>query len=295
MKKILAVLLALMLFATAKGEALPVYEAVPRDFTQNMQPQWFNDSGVAGKDGRDWLFNDGARLHCAPEAVCYEGPEASIQGILLLASWYGEACPLERKVLACISLSQAQERVEELLEQMGVRGYVCERALDMPLERIRTLTARLKADLTSGRFSSNQPPLEVDRLSVQQEGYYLCYRLPGANSPEDFFSAYAYVTVEGVRWLMLRENYCRGEAIGFMEPVSQEVALANLEKAAAPEKVLSLTLTYGLTEIDEKAVFAPVWLALYKDEKALSQGYDCWAIFSGKDGRLLDAIFAGVE
>lgn len=291
MKEIFALFLVLIMIPAALGEALPVYEAIQQDFTQRVQPEWFNGSGISGRIQNHWAFSDGASLHCSPETVNYEGPSPMAYRLISLVGLYGENCPLECMELACISLTQAQKTLEELLSQIGVAGYVCEAALDMSAHRVRELAARQQKDLDSGKLFSNLPPMDLSRLTPEQEGYYLCYRLPGTTSPVDYFSAYAFVTCRGVEYLMLRDPYRKGAVIGQITPVAPETVLANLKKAASPERVTHLGLTYGLTEVEGVQVFSPVYRALYKDAKALSQGYDCWALFSAEDGTLIDAIF----
>ncbi len=59
---------------------LPVYRAVEADFTQTVNPEWFNSTGAKDgadamdirlKDDRDILFADNARLSLSPEVLFY--------------------------------------------------------------------------------------------------------------------------------------------------------------------------------------------------------------------------------
>ena len=49
---------------------MPVYQAIETDFTKDIDPEWFNATGIATGAGTDFIeFNDHAILSAAPEAL----------------------------------------------------------------------------------------------------------------------------------------------------------------------------------------------------------------------------------
>ncbi len=320
---------------------LPIYRATARDFSDGLRPELFNQSGIASREEWAIIFEDEAILQLSPEALFYrensgnfdaharaelaspgEGKElkpnfiplpALSSAIADLASsalhgWPGDhdkVFQLEKTALTHITLDQAKERLEKLLEQLGVTGYVCDYALDMSLERIMALGSDRNAAIASGQLYTNMPQYDYSQATAADEGFYLSYHKPG-DGPNlgngDIFSAYAYVTQRGVVALSLRDMYIPGEVYDTPETlVSPQTVLDRLPQELAasrfPGKVASVSsvrLTYAPMRAPNKAdgmVLSPTWLVIYQDEEAQAQGYTCWAEFNAVDGKLLNAMF----
>ena len=233
---------------TQKG-TLPVYRAIPRDFLQDLQPEWFNRSGILRRDDWQIVFNDEATLQLSPEALFYRenqgtfdaaakyAEEASKEGkkykpdiiplgalsdaVTGLASWASSGWPetetiyeMDRSALTHITLEEAKEALEALMAQLGMTEYRCDYALDMSLERIKALGADMNAMIADGTFFTNIPAYDFNGVTTADEGYYLSYHKPGEGrnlGNGDHFSVYAYVTERGIVNLSLREDYLRGD------------------------------------------------------------------------------------
>lgn len=320
---------------------IPIYRATARNFKDNLRPELFNQSGVASRGEWEIVFEDEAVLQLAAEALFYHENSGTFDAsaraelaspgdgralkpsiipmpalssaIADLASWAMHGWPgdhdrvfqLEKTALTHITLKEAQARLEALLEQLGVAGYVCDYALDMSLERITALGGDLNAAIASGQLYTNLPQYDYTQATAADEGFYLSYHKPG-DGPNlgngDIFSAYAYVTQRGVVALSLRDMYIPGEVYGTPETlVSPQAVLDRLPQEVAasrfPAKVASVSsvrLTYAPMRAPDKAdgmVLSPIWLVIYQDEEALAQGYTCWAEFDAVNGKLLNAMF----
>lgn len=258
MKRFLCLLCALLLavpcaFAepaiiTPESETMPVYAAIPRDFTQVVTPEMFNTSGVAkattGKHNiRAITFQDEAQLDVHREALYYNEyrgeeeqtyelaetgetysemlPKPSIaHAASSLASWMtfgwpgsGEIYPLEKETLTHITLAEAKARAEALLASLGMEGYVCETALDMSLERILEMGEKWGQLLDDGVLVSSYR-FDTRLATTQDEGYFLRYRRFGTESDlSGQFYADFYVTANGFATVSITDQYAMGEVL----------------------------------------------------------------------------------
>lgn len=308
---------------------LPVYRAIPRDFTKDLQPEWFNQSGILSRDDWQIVYNDEAILQLSPEALFYwenngtfdaaakyaqEDAEAGRELIPLdalssaiaeLTSGANEVFTLEKTALTNITLEEAKQTLQTLLAQLNMTGYSCDYALDMSLERIIPLGSDKNTRIASGEHFTNVPPYDFSLATVADEGYYLSYHKQGEGKKlgnGDHFSVYAFVNERGVVKLSIREDYTQGEVYSTPEKLVDyhEVLKALPKEMAAsrfPEKlasVLEVRLTYSAIRAANKAdgmVLTPTWLIIYQDESAVTGGYTCYAEFNAVNGKLLNAIF----
>jgi len=310
---------------------MPIYLATARDFSQHLRPEAFNQSGIVRRD--DWciVFSDEAILDWAPEALFYNEYSGTFNAnadteyeadyvprpalshsIADLASWAisgwpgdGTVYSLEKTTLTDITLGEAKEKLETLLEQLSVTGYICDYALDMSVERIVALGNDMNARITSGEFFTNLPQVDFNQAEAADEGFYLSYHKPGDGRNQgngDIFSAYAYVTARGVVDISIRDMYIPGEVYDMPEAlVRPEHVLERLPEEVSgsrfPEKVVSISsiqLSYAPMRASSKAdgmVLSPIWLIIYQDESSVTRGYHCWAEFDAVNGKLLNAIF----
>ena len=310
---------------------LPVYLATARDFSQNLRPEVFNQSGIVSRNEWSIVYSDEAVLSWAPEALFYNeysgtfnanlgtGAEpdyiprsALSKEIADLASWAitgwpgdGTVYSLEKTTLTAITLDEAKEKLETLLDQLGVTGYTCDYALDMSVERILTLGSEWNTMIVSGEIFTNLPPVDFNQAKEADEGFYLSYHKTGDGRNQgngDIFSVYAYVTTRGVVDVSIRDMYVPGEVYDTPETlVRPEHVLTRLpgEIAASrfPGKLVSVSsiqLSYAPMRASSKAdgmILSPIWLIIYQDESSVTSGYNCWAEFDAVDGKLLNAIF----
>ncbi len=317
--------------AFTQSGTLPIYRATERDFGDNLQPELFNPSGITNRGKGEIVFTDEAILQFGPEALFYgensgtfnasagtehqanDIPRPALSSrIASLASWAingwpgdGKVYQLEKPALTGISLDEAKKTLETLLEKLGLTGYVCDYALDMSADRIKTLGSSMNALIASGKFWTNLPLYDFSQASAADEGYFLSYHKPGDGrnlGNGDIFSVYAFVTERGIVNAAIRDAYIPGDVYGTPDSlINPEKVLAQLpgEVAASrfPGKVVSVSsvqLTYAPMRAENKAdgmVLSPVWLVIYQDEEAAAEGYTCWAEFNAVDGKLLNAIF----
>ena len=184
---------------------MPIYRAAARDFGADIRPELFNQSGIVLRDDWHVVFADEAILDWAPEALFYNEysgtfdanersnfaggkkpsepsiipPRALSSAISGLASWASFGWPgsgtvyeMEKTALTQITLEQAQQTLETLLDQMQLTGYVCDYALDMSLERIAALGSDMNAQIAAGSYSTNIPPCDFDAATTADEGFY---------------------------------------------------------------------------------------------------------------------------
>ncbi len=314
-----------------KTGTLPIYRATARDFADGLQPELFNQSGIASRDKWQIIFTDEAILQFGPEALFYRECSGTFNAnagteyeadyiprpvlsneIAGLASWAingwpgdGKVYQLEKTALTDISLDEAKKTLETLLNRLGLTGYTCDYALDMSAERIKALGSDMNAMITSGKFFTNLPQYDYSQVSAADEGFYLSYHKPGDGrnlGNGDIFSVYAYVTRRGVVETSIRDAYIPGDVYGTPDSLvdPQKILIRLPEEVAAsrfPGKVVSVSsirLTYAPMRASKKAdgmVLSPIWLVIYQDEEAAEKGYNCWAEFNAVDGKLLNAMF----
>lgn len=310
---------------------LPVYAAIPRDLTKVVTPEMFNDSGIAkttvGRhNDHSVTFQDEAQLNWSAAALYYDEyqgeeettyeledgetysemlPKPTIaNAVSSLASWMtfgwpetGEIYPLEKEALTHITLAQAKERAEALLTSLGLEGYVCETALDMPLERILEMSRKWRELLDSGRLISSHR-LDTSLATVQDEGYLLRYSRFGSESDlGGQFYVSLYVTSQGFASISLCDEYAMGDILSTPEAlISWQDAANALPKELAESRMqpkLEEITTARLTwcPVREKAsdtgmAFTPAWVLAFT---ALDDGQSCemHAIFNAANGRLI--------
>lgn len=271
---------------------LPIYRATARDFSKQLQPELFNQSGIASRNKGSIVFKDEAILQFGPEALFYwensgtfnananagTSSKADIipcpalsHAIASLAAWGingrqedSKLYQPEKTALSHISLDEAKKTLETLLERLGVTGYVFDYALDMSVERIQALDAEQNARIAAGTLRTNLPPYDFTQISAADEGFYLSYHKPGNGRGQgngDIFSVYAYVTGRGVVEAAIRDMYIPGDVYDTPQTlVRPEDILARLPQEVAasrfPEKVASVSsmrLTYSPVRAANKA------------------------------------------
>lgn len=314
--------------AYEENGTLPIYRAIERNFKETVQPEWFNQSGVAKTETFGFTYNDGAVLQVGPEALYYteyDGtwertnetekgqkvtetvPKDSLAcAVSSLASWAcfgfpgmdGKTFDLEKTELTEISLAEAQARAEALMAQVGLEGYTLEKALDMSLERIHFL-----GDAYNAAGMLNSYRYDYSQATSAEEGYLLKYNRFGTDGDASgMFHVSAYVTASGVRYASICDMYAVGEVYDTpAKLVDAQTVLDALPKEMAasryPEKleeVVRATLTWAPARAAKKAdgiVLTPVWQVIYLSDEAVKSGYECWATFNAVDGKLLSAIF----
>lgn len=228
-----------------------------------------------------------------------------------LASWAyhgwpgtGETFGPEKDTLTYITLKEAEQTLDKLLEKLGVQGYRPYQWLDMSATRIHTLGESLNAAIQSGTLYTNLPPCDYAAATAEDEGFYLRYARPGLERESGSgaqYSVAAFVTKRGVVNLSLRDEYMQGEVYDTPKTlIGAQAAIDALPKAIAASrhgpKLVSIEkaeLVYAAMRAPNKRdgmVFSPVWCISYQDEESQGQ-YSCWAEFSAVDGRLVDAMF----
>ena len=326
--------------AYEQNGTLLVYRAIPRNFEGKLNYEWFNQSGIASEDvnkrhiGAHVVFTDEAQLNWSEQTIfyntydgTYEATSEVFEGSTTrmitetlpkptmtseacsLAGWMTFGFPgtdeiytLERTELTNITLDEAKNKAEELLSRLGLEGYACTTALDMSLERIRTMGAELNCQIDAGNLFTNNFRYDYDTATTDNEGYYLKYHRYGTDGDgAGLFEANFYVTADGVMEINLRDYYEQGEVVETPDQLLDANAVAaKLPEAMAasrhPETLLSInraTLTWipVRSEKGQDMVFTPVWMLTYLSADGEQEGYEGWAAFSAIDGKLVDAIF----
>lgn len=187
-------------------------------------------------------------------------------------------------------MDEAKETLENLLSELGMTGYTCDGALDMSVERIRELGSSMNAMRLSGEMGGNSPQYDYDAATAAEEGYYLSYHKYGSETG-DKFSAYAYVTENGVVCAALRDMYIQGEVYATPETlVSPQSVVDALPGAIAQSRfsehklvsVQSVSLIYEPIRAENKQdgmVLSPVWLVQYVDAESIENARP---IFAGR-------------
>lgn len=321
---------------TANG-TLPVYEAKARDFSKGLDYTWFNQSGVTKETldprhiGGMVDFNDGGHLDWSSYTFFYDTYDGTYEAtsqlgggatytetlpkramaseVSSIASWmvFGfpgthEVYSLERTQLTNISLDEAKEKAETLMQQLGMTGYTCTTALDMSLERIREMGSLLNEQIDNGKLSTNNFRYDYNTATLADEGYHLRYHKFGTEGDiAGEFGAMFYVTADGIKSINLRDAYEQGDIVRIPASLvgAETVASAlpaEIADSRYPEELKQInraTLTWMPVRADkgDGMVMTPVWVLSYLTTESQQQGYECWAVFDAIDGTLLDAIF----
>lgn len=248
---------------------LPLYRAEEYDFSKTVNPEWFNQSGIAEmKSADDMVFNDHAQLGFAAEFLSYNEydgelfdynwreretsnphiepslfPRQALSfGIANIASGayhgfdYARGIELEHEQLTKISLAEAKQTAEALFDKLGLKGFELAWALDMSVERIHTLgEAYNHFWYEGGGGYSNSPRQDYAAATAEDEGYYLIYTPLGVTKVTDGRQQLdLFVTSRGVVSAALRCAYNRGAEAGTPEKlISPEEAVSRLYQEAA--------------------------------------------------------------
>lgn len=253
---------------------MPVYQAIENDFTATVQPEWFNQSGIAREDrakkGANLVFNDHAELSLSSEAIYYSEytdelfdynwyerknytpdiepmmlpRQALSQGIADIASGvyfgygYADGVALEHDQLTFISLEDVERTAENLFEKLGLEGYELAWALDMSLDRIQTLGEAYNHYWFEGEGSSNQPRQDYTAAAAEDEGYLLIYTPLGVTRTSDGrHSIMLFVSSRGIVKANIVSAYRQGEL--FYTPaalITSGEAVARLYAEAAKSR-----------------------------------------------------------
>ncbi len=250
---------------------MPVYKAIENNFMTTVQPDWFNQSGIAKKEGKkdvSLTFNDHAQLAYSPESIWYAeytdelfdynwreretynpdvGPslfprQALSQSIVFMASDvyngrdFADGVSLEMDQLTLISLEEAKQTAEALFGRLGLKGFDLAYALDMSLERIQTLgDAYNHFWFEDGGGYSNSPRQDYTAATAEDEGYYLFYTPLGVTEVSDGrHQITLFVTSRGIVYANIVSAYNRGETAYTPESlIAPEEAVAQLYTEAA--------------------------------------------------------------
>ena len=269
-------------------------------------------------------FNDHAELIFWPETLHYEeytdelfdysGPdtepmlrpkEALSQGIEKLASAvfgniifergkeYLSDQELEHLQLPLLSLEDAEHEAEELFERLGLNGYELAYALDMSLERIRTLgEAYEKEDAISGLY-------DFASATEEDAGYFLYYTPLGITKLSDGRQQIElFVNSRGIALIRIANHYNRGEAVDTPELISPEEAVELMHKYSGKAKqkfevksIQRVALSYIAVRAEDKKqgmVFMPAWQIWFNNG---GRRNNCWVDINAVNGELIDSNF----
>lgn len=247
---------------------LPVYQAKARDFSENLDYTWFNQSGVAAetKDtrhiGGSVDFSDGGHLDWGSYYFFYDTYDGTYEATgeyedgstftetlkkltmasqtRNIASWMvsgfpgtGEVYTLEHTQLTNISLDQAKAMAETLMQQLGMTGYTCTTALDMSVDRIHEMGALWNEAIDSGAMFTNGYRYDYTTATTADEGYLLSYHKYGTDGDiAGEFEAGFYVTADGIKSINLRDAYIQGDVVRTPETLVDVQTVVNALPAA---------------------------------------------------------------
>ena len=308
--------------AYQESGAMPIYRAVETDFTASVDPVWFNQTGIVSGEGtEDIHFADHAILSLSPEALFYyeftddqytQAPSNIIVERTWIRNWpnHAEEFALEKASLTGISLEDAQEQAEALIERLGIADnqYVCIEALDMSYERIQTMGAIWEQAIADGELlvDDDYQPYDYSAIPTSEEGYFLRYTPTGVDTTESGsrYEVIVYVNSRGIVYASIRNPFSRGELVDVPERlIAPDDAVSRLAEelgrslswnSRVIKSVRQVSLTYEAVRADNKAdgmVFAPVWMILYQDDQAARQNYTNYALVNAVNGALIDASF----
>ena len=253
---------------------MPVYQATENDFTKTVQPEWFNQSGVAKKEGKKSVsltFNDHAQLTYGRESIWYAEhtdemfdynwkerdtynpdvkpmmmpKQALSQGIALMAGQvhsghedFTKGVTFEHDQLTHLSLEDAKHTAEALFEKLGLQGYELAWKLDMSLERIHTLGDAYNQFWFEGEGYSNAPRQDYSAATAEDEGYFLVYTPLGVDHISDGrHQITLFVSSRGIVYANTVSTYNRGEVVYTPEKlITPEEAVTRLYTEAAKSR-----------------------------------------------------------
>lgn len=254
---------------------MPVYQAVENDFMTTVQPEWFNQSGVAKENGSKksigQIFNDHAELSVSSEAIWYAEntdemfdynwkeretynpdiepmmmpKQALSRSIADMASQvhsghddFTKGITFEHDQLTNLSLEDAKHTAEALFDKLGLQGYELAWALDMSLDRIHTLGESYNHFWFEGEGYSNAPRQDYSSATVEDEGYFLYYTPMGVDKISDGrHQITLFITSRGIVYANIVSTYNRGEVVYTPEKlISPEEAVTRLYTEAAKSR-----------------------------------------------------------
>ena len=254
---------------------MPVYQATENDFTKTVQPEWFNQSGMAkeerAKKSVRMIFNDHAELSFDAGSIFYaeymdemfdynwrerENGNPDIEAMMLpkralsqdityMASMihtgnadFSKGVSFEHDKLTHLSLEDAEHTAEALFEKLGLQGYELAWKLDMSLERIHTLGDAYNQFWFEGEGYSNAPRQDYSAATAEDEGYYLVYTPLGVDNVSDGrHQITLFVSSRGIFYANIVSTYKRGEVVYTPEKlISPEEAVALLYAEAAKSR-----------------------------------------------------------
>ena len=253
---------------------MPVYQAIENNFMKTVQPEWFNQSGIAKEDraqkSTTMTFNDHAELSCHAEGIWYAEytgelfdynwrerenvnpniepsmfPKLALsQSITDMASGvyfgfgYADGITLEHEQLTLLSLEDAKQTAEELFKKLGIQGYELAWALDMNLDRIHTLGEAYNHFWYEGGGYSNSPRQDYITATVEDEGYCLIFTPLGMTKISDGrHQATLFITSRGIVYANIVSYYTRGEEAYTPEHlITPEDAVKRLYEEAAKSR-----------------------------------------------------------
>ena len=319
---------------------LPFYQAAENDFSRVVRPEWFNRTGILKEESAPgsayYVFSDHAALSVDPEAVSYseytdepfdynwrareiDDPDlepawgdkpafsASIAAVASFVNWsddFAKDAVLTKRQLTRLSFADAEAAAKNMLDQLQLSGYELSWALDMDLDRIRTLGKAYNEHwYESGSAFTDAPRYDYDPATAEDEGYYLIYTQAGtADAGAAEGSASFFITCRGIVSAQVRCSFIMGEKAGApaslitpekaLERLYEEIAASrNGEKAVAIRKAELTHMPLRAENKQEGMLFTPVWVLTYVDEAGEKKGFDSWAVFNAVNGKLVDAVF----
>lgn len=306
--------------------ALPVYALTRRPL--KASPERFNPSGVVKTTGGDsvyYLFNDEDELTVDAEGglwyTAFEGTETirtqaetgeyteqvnprmepGSYAAVLLSHWRGRersksAEPPESRALPALStitLAQAREQAQALLDDLGVADADCDWVYAGDRATLQALIDRRNAEIESGRLLNCAPWTQA--LTDADEGYALHYigRVNGVPAQSAFLEAFLFINGEGVRFVSLSAPFARGEALAEETLISAADALSRAVAAAKNSWLSDLTAPLRNAQrieliyaVREQATLSPAWRIVAKDD---AKGGARFEVVVAADGTVLDA------
>lgn len=322
------------------------------NFFDKVNPAWFNQSGEPSlenwsKRGRydHLVFPDQAQLDVDVNVINYaeydgtrmfiyaddpENPEgpfprksfaSSIGDLASNRSYYarrdlgGPTVHLDKTELSGVTLENAKAQVEALLEKLGMEGYVLAEALDMSVERIRSLGAyeaqerqreQREAEANGGGVNVDTGIWDFTLATEADEGFFLYYTktlngLPVGVPAGGGSYVSAFVNASGICRFRLWDEYAIGDVYGTPDRLltMQEAQAAFERDNAKRERDLArkpifaaATLSYAPRRAADKKdglVMEPMWYIQYAWEQ--NQPAEGWAWYSAVDGKLIQDCY----
>ena len=301
---------------------MPLYQAVETDFTRELHPEWFNETGIKERAGENEIvFSDHAILAVSPEALFYdeylddqytESPSGAIVRLVWIRDWANHRGEfrLEKTALSGITLEEAKRQAESMITRLGLDSnrYKLEFALDMSLERIQAMGAIYEQAIVDGELLTDDDwtPYDYAAIPSGEEGFYLEYRPEQIDSTNTGgrYGLQFYVNSRGIVFAHLRNQFTMGGLAETPEKlITHEEAVERFKKEIRQSRygkdehivsVLRAVLTYEpvrAAAAENGMVFVPAWTIVYQDQQAARHNFECYALFNAVDGTLIDASF----